>query len=370
MVARRGAVPLETRRYPIGMIDSPLISIVIPEINEADRIPRLYQELTKVCDSLPYTFQFVIVDDGSTDQSPEILKQLHEQDQRVNYLLFSRNFGHQAALSAGLEYSSGDAAITMDCDLQHPPEMIPELLKLWKQGFDVVNTVRVTTESSTPTKELLSRGFYAVFNWLANVRIEPAAADFRLMSRPVVDVLNRLPEKHRFFRGLVPWVGFRQAQIPFAAQARRGGAPKYTLLRSLRLALNGLTSFSLYPLRRLAITGAALMSVSFLYGLWAIAAHIFGYGTVPGWTSLVVCVLLLGGCQLLALGVIAEYIGRILEQVQGRPAYIIREAALTPHAVPPESLASTMTAVNCRYEGSSRDRTSFAGYEAPNGSTI
>ena len=219
-------------------------------------------------------------------------------------------------------------------------------------------------------KSLFSRGFYAVFNWVANVRIEPAAADFRLISRPVVDVINRLPEKHRFFRGLVPWVGFRQAQIPFNVQARQGGAPKYTLLRSLRLALNGLTSFSLYPLRRLAMTGAVMMFASFIYGLWAIAAHIFGYGTVPGWTSLVVCVLLLGGCQLLALGVIAEYIGRILEQVQGRPAYIVREAAVTPQAGQSKSLAQSMTAVNQRYEGYSRDRSSLAGNAAPNGNTI
>jgi dolichol-phosphate mannosyltransferase len=181
-----------------------LVSIVIPELNEAECLPRLCAELRRVCDGLPYLFEFLFVDDGSTDASLEVLAELHQEDPRIRYLALSRNFGHQAALSAGLAYCSGEAVIMMDGDMQHPPSLIPELLKYWRAGFDVVNTVRLNTEGINPMKRLWSFFFYHFFNWVTSVRIEPGGADFRLLARRVVDQLNNLPEKHRFLRGLVP----------------------------------------------------------------------------------------------------------------------------------------------------------------------
>jgi glycosyltransferase involved in cell wall biosynthesis len=303
-----------------------LVSLVIPAMNEARCLPKLHQELRGACDLLPYQFEFLFVDDGSTDDSAGVLAGLRELDGRVHYLLLSRNFGHQAALSAGLAHAAGDAVIMMDGDLQHPPSLIPEMILRWNQGYDIVNTVRKATADISPIKWALSEMFYRTFNWIANVQIQPGGADFRLMSRAAVDVLNGLPERHRFFRGLVPWLGFRQTQIEFSAASRYAGQPKYNVIKNLRFALDGFTSFSLYPLRRMAVFGWVITLVSLMYGLWAVGSHLLTRNTVPGWTSLIVSVVFFGGCQLMAFGVLGEYIGRILEQVKGRPIYIVREA--------------------------------------------
>jgi dolichol-phosphate mannosyltransferase len=314
-------------------------------LNEAECLPRLHAELRAACDALPYRFEFLFVDDGSTDASPDVLADLRRQDERVGYLRLSRNFGHQAALSAGLAHAAGDAVIMMDGDLQHPPALIPAMLQRYEEGYDVVNTARQDTARIHPLKRGLSGAFYQVFNWFSSVRIEPGSADFRLLGRAVVDALNDLPEVHRFLRGLVPWLGFRQTTIPFRAPERWAGQSKYTLWRSLRLALEGITSFSFYPLRRLAVLGWVIMLLSLLYGIFSLAAHLITDSTVPGWTSLMVCVLFLGGWQLLSLGVMSEYVGRVLEQVKGRPLYLVREAVglapartqnrLFPSAPPP-----------------------------------
>lgn len=306
--------------------EHPLVSVVIPMLNEAECLPRLHAELRAACDSLPYRFEFLFVDDGSTDASPDVLADLRRQDERVRYLRLSRNFGHQAALSAGLAHAGGDAVIMMDGDLQHPPALIPALLQKYEEGYDVVNTSRQDTANIHPVKRRLSSAFYRVFNWFSSLRIEPGSADFRLLGRPAVDALNDLPEVHRFLRGLVPWLGFRQTTIPFRAPERWAGRSKYNLWRSLRLALEGITSFSFYPLRRLAVLGWVIMLLSLLYGMYSLGAHLITDSTVPGWTSLMVCVLFLGGWQLLSLGVMSEYVGRVLEQVKGRPLYLVREA--------------------------------------------
>ena len=308
----------------------PLISVVIPEMNEAPCLRRLHEELRRVCDPHPYRFEFLVVDDGSTDGSPEVLAAIRREDERLRYILLSRNFGHQAALRAGLAGAAGDAVIMMDGDLQHPPALIPELLERWQAGFEIVNTIRKDTEEVSLLKKVLSNGFYRMFNWVANVQIQSGGADFRLMSRAAVDALNSLPERHRFLRGLVPWLGFRQTEVEFTATRRYAGRPKYTFARNVRFALDGFTSFSFYPLRRLTVFGWVITTVSFLYGLWAVGSHLLRHSTVPGWTSLILCVLFLGGCQLMALGTIAEYIGRIFEQVKGRPMYIVREAVGDP----------------------------------------
>jgi dolichol-phosphate mannosyltransferase len=303
------------------------ISIVIPAYNEAGCLGKLHDELRVVCDRLPHTFEFVFVNDGSTDETQDVLARLRREDERVRYLEMSRNFGHQAALSAGLAFASGDAVIMMDGDLQHPPSLIPRLLECWQNGFDVVNTVRLETENSSPAKDMFSRAFYRVFRTLTGFRLEPGTADFRLMGREPVAAFNRLPERHRFIRGLVPWLGFRQTSVAFRAPARWAGRPKYTFGRSLRLALEGITAFNPYPLRFVTIFGLIVILTSLVFGLIALSWQLAGGGPGVGWLSLFSCVLFLGGCQLATLGIISEYVGRTLDQVMGRPLYIIRSAS-------------------------------------------
>lgn len=308
-------------------VDLPFVTVVIPVLNEAECLPKLYQELCRACDSLPYQFEFLFVDDGSTDRTAQILAQLRQADERICYLLLSRNFGHQAALSAGLSYAAGDAVIMMDGDLQHPPHLIPQLLERWQAGHEVVNTIRIETAGIHPLKQFWSTFFYWVFNRAANMSLQHGSADFRLLDRAAVDVLNDLPERHRFLRGLVPWLGFRQTGVEFSAPSRWAGRSKYGFLRNLRFALDGITAFSFYPLRRLTILGWIIMLASLTCGTYFLAASWFGHEAMAASTSLFLCISFFGGCQLLVAGVLGEYIGRILEQVKGRPLYIARGMA-------------------------------------------
>jgi dolichol-phosphate mannosyltransferase len=316
----------------------PLISIIVPAYNEAQCLERLHQELRCVLDPLPYRFEFVFVDDGSSDTSVALLYALRERDPRVCFLSLSRNFGHQAALSAGLDHARGDAVVMMDGDLQHPPHVIPRLLDNWRAGFDVVNTIRLHTADISAAKRLLSAGFYWIFNKVGNRRIEPGAADFRLMSRVAVNALNQLPEKQRFLRGLVPWLGFRQTQVEFTAPERFAGRTKYTFTRSLRFALDGMTAFNFYPLRRVTLAGWLLAFAGALMGSLALVGTMLG-GTVAGWAWVVLCLVFFSGCQLAVTGILGEYLGRVLEQVKDRPLYVVQKAAgfdgcRTPQASP------------------------------------
>jgi polyisoprenyl-phosphate glycosyltransferase len=308
------------------MAGKPRVSIVIPAFNEAPCLEKLHDELVSVCDMLPFQFEFLFVNDGSTDDTDAELARLRTRDDRVRYLALSRNFGHQGALSAGMAFAGGDAVIMMDADLQHPPSMIPQLLECWEDGYEVVNTVRLDTADGSRYKKLWSRAFYWLFKVLTGVAIEPGSADFRLMSREPVDALNSLPERHRFIRGLVPWLGFRQTSVTFHAPARWAGCPKYTFRRSVRLALEGVTAFSLFPLRLVAMFGLFVMAASFAYGLFTLCWQLFGGHTVRGWTSLMICVHFFGGCQLATIGILSEYLGRTLDQVKGRPIFIVRSA--------------------------------------------
>jgi polyisoprenyl-phosphate glycosyltransferase len=304
----------------------PRISVVIPIYNEAPCLGKLYDELTAVCDPLPHEFEFLFVNDGSTDATEDVLAELRRADARIRYLVMSRNFGHQGALSAGLKFADGDAVIMMDGDLQHPPKLIPRLIACWEAGSDVVNTVRLDTAKSPVAKKVLSHAFYAIFRLLTGFPIEAGSADFRLMSRETVDVLNSLNERHRFIRGLVPWLGFRQARVTFQAPARWAGQPKYTFRRSLRLALEGVTAFNLYPLRLVTVFGLIVIAASLLIGARAIFGPLPGDPTVSGWTSLMIVVAFFGGCQLATTGILGEYLGRTLDQVKGRPLYIVRSS--------------------------------------------
>jgi dolichol-phosphate mannosyltransferase len=313
-----------------------LVSVVVPVLNEAECLPRFHAALCAACDALPYRFEFVFVEDDSIDATVAALAALRRLDGRVRYLLLSRNFGHQAALCAGLEHAAGDAVIMMDGDLQHPPELIPRLLDKWCEGYEVVNTVRVESEAAPFLDRLWSWVFYRVFNRTTTLAIEPGGADFRLMARVAVDALNALPERHRFVRGLVRWIGFRQTMVPFRAPARFAGRSKYTFARKLRFALEGLTAFSFYPLRLVSALGWVTVLLSMAYGLFAITAHLLGGHTVPGWTSLIVSVVFFGGAQMTVAGILGEYIGRTFEQVLCRPVYIVRESVGlgTPAASP------------------------------------
>jgi dolichol-phosphate mannosyltransferase len=315
------------------------VSVVIPVYNEAPCLAKLHLELKAVCDDLPHRFEFLFVNDGSTDLTEETLAELRKDDERVAYLTLSRNFGHQGAISAGLAFASGDAAIMMDGDLQHPPDVIPRLLECWQAGYEVVNTVRLETEDASLGKTLLSRAFYALFGTLTGFPIERGSADFRLLARGPLDALNALPERHRFIRGLVPWLGFRQTNIPFRAPARWAGEAKYTLRKSARLALEGVTAFNLYPLRLVAIFGMIVAVASVAYGSCALALYLLGGPAVTGWAALAICVHFFGGCQLAALGTIGEYLGRTLDQVKGRPLYILRSACGLSRSSPVESRA-------------------------------
>jgi len=305
------------------------VSLVIPVLNESECLPILHRALSDMANNLSYRFEFVFVDDGSTDSTFDVIQRIREIDPRVRGVRLSRNFGHQAALCAGLERARGDAVIMMDGDMQHPPELIPVLLEKYELGFDVVNTRRTSTEQTSWMKRFLSNQFYRFFNWFAAVQIESGAADFRLLSRVVVDKLNELPEVHRFLRGLVPWMGFPQTIVSFEAPARRAGVSKYNFQKSARLAIEGLTSFSFHPLRKFAMLGCFLASCAFLYGIVAVGIHLFTHSTVPGWTSMFTMMVFLNGFQFVMLGVLGEYIGRILEQVKSRPLYLVRDETLS-----------------------------------------
>lgn len=304
-----------------------LVSIVVAAYNESLCLAELHAELCRTLDPMAFEFEFLFVDDGSHDETMAVLAELRQRDPRVRFLSLSRNFGHQAALTAGLEYSRGDAVVTLDADLQHPPEVIPQLLDLWQDGYDVVNTLRVRTDDVPAHTRLFSTVFYRVFNWAAQIQIQPGAADFRLMSRPTVEALTSMREVHRFLRGLVPWLGFKQTYVEFVAPSRHAGSSKFTFWRSVRLALDGMTAFSFYPLRRVTIFGWMIALASCGYALYAVSAHLFGHRNVAGWTSLLLCILFFGGCQLIVAGVLGEYLGRVLEEVKSRPLYVIREAA-------------------------------------------
>jgi len=302
----------------------PDISVVVPVYNEVANLSVLYTSLIAVLQSIGSSYEIVFVDDGSNDGTFEEVKKLYAKDDCVRGYSFSRNFGHQTALFAGLAQSRGDLVISMDGDMQHPPEMIPSLLEKYKEGYDIVNTKRIDAKSTGWFKRMTSSWYYKMLNALSDVPIEPAAADFRLMNRKAVDALNSLPETHRFTRGLVGWMGFRQAIIPYQAAVRHAGTSKYTFFKMLRFGLDGIVSFSVKPLRIAFYTGFFVSVGALLYAIYAVAQHLMGT-TVPGWTSILVSVLFIGGVTLLSLGVIGEYIARIFNEVRRRPMYFFKD---------------------------------------------
>lgn len=300
------------------------ISIVVPCYNEEGNIEVIYQRInTSIPDK---ELEFIFVDDNSSDKSLAIIEALAKHDKAVRFVSFSRNFGHQNALRAGLEYATGDCVISMDADLQHPPDLLPSMIKKWEEGHDVVYTVRKDVENVSLLKKQTSLLFYKLLNCFSEVAIEQGAADFRLIDRRVVNILiNDITEYHLFFRGLISWVGFKQTRIEYIPQKRFSGRTKYTLKKMLNLATNGITSFSVKPLKFAVVLGLMISLLSVFYGIYVLYLHFFTDQTIQGWSSVILSVLFIGGVNMILLGIIGEYIGKLFIQSKNRPYYLIKK---------------------------------------------
>jgi len=300
------------------------ISVVIPVFNEASNIAPLYAALVPQLESVSMDYEILFVDDGSTDASVEQIRKLRGANDRVRLLSLSRNFGHQIALTAGIDHASGDAIVLMDADLQHPPALIPQLMARWLDGYEVVHTVRRSTADSSWPKRATAAAFYRVFRFLSRVDLPSNAADFRLIDRKVADALRGIRERARFLRGLTVWTGYRSATIPFDAPTRQAGETKYSPARMLKLAVDALVSFSAAPLHLAVYAGIVLALLGFLYAGYALYARFVTGHVLPGWTSLAILVSIVGGIQLVLMGVIGVYLGKIFEEVKRRPLYLVR----------------------------------------------
>ncbi|MGP2526484.1 glycosyltransferase family 2 protein [Acidaminococcus sp. LBK-2] len=301
------------------------ISFVVPVFNEEENIREFYRRLTQVMAPLSYDYEILFIDDGSKDRTASLIRELAGKDPHVQGYVFARNFGHQLALTCGLDQSAGDAVISMDGDLQHPPEMIPELLEKWEKGYEIVQTVRKSTEDATWFKSITSRLYYKLINSMSEVRITPGGSDFRLMDRKAVDALNRFRERARFIRGMVNNLGFRYTTLEFVAPPRFAGHSKFNLRKMLRFALDGITAFSRVPLRLALYVGCIAGLGSILLIGHVIYVKYIVQDAVPGWTTLAAAEFFLGGVELIGIGIVGEYVGRIFDEVKQRPLYIIRE---------------------------------------------
>jgi glycosyltransferase involved in cell wall biosynthesis len=299
-------------------------SIVVPVHNEQDCLRELYSRLDSVLEKLPGGAEFVFVDDGSTDQSHDLLNELVARDRRVRVIQLSRNFGHQIAITAGLDAASGRAILIMDADLQDPPEVIPDLVARWREGFDIVSAVREERLGETRFKRATASLFYRFFQRLADVDIAANAGDFRLVDRKALDAFKELRENNRYVRGMFAWIGFTQTEVRYVRSERFAGRTKYPLHKMLKFAVDAIVSFSNVPLRLALNLGFVVSVMSILLGVAAIIAKAAGAFVVPGWASLLVATSFLGGIQLIVIGVMGEYVARIHEEVKHRPLYIVR----------------------------------------------
>ena len=304
----------------------PLLSVVIPFFNEGEGVGALFERLIPVLERLDIAWEVVCVNDGSRDDTLARLLAARESDQRVRVVELSRNFGKELALSAGLAYVQGDAVVPMDADLQHPPELIAEFLEKWREGYDVVIAVRDHRTGQSFGHQVSAKVFYWLFDHMSEVKLPREAGDFRLMDRRVVDIINRMPERTRFMKGIFAWIGFRQTSIPYHQGERVAGDSRWGFLKLLRLSLDGLTAFSTFPLRVGGVLGLAVSLLAFFYGMYRVVRTLIWGADIPGYESLIVTILFLGGIQLLALGVIGDYLGRVFAEVKGRPLFIVRAA--------------------------------------------
>jgi glycosyltransferase involved in cell wall biosynthesis len=308
-----------------------LISCVVPVYNEESVIAEFIDALDKTLKELAYPYEIVIIDDGSQDRTKEIIHELRTH-LPIHYIRFSRNFGKEKALSAGLDHARGNAVILLDGDFQHPLELLQEFIKKWEEGNDMVFAVRQNRSDESWIKRNCARIFYQLTSKIDRINIPANAGDFRLLDRKIVDALQKLPERNRFMKGLYSWVGFKQEAIPFEVQPRKAGKSQWSFYSLLDLAITGITSFTAFPLRMIAIGGVGVATVAILYGLWIIFSTLmFGIQT-PGWATIVTAISFFGGLQLFAIGIVGEYVGRVFDEVKHRPHYIIdKESSFDDH---------------------------------------
>lgn len=301
-------------------------SIIAPIYNETDNLPELYRRVKEVMDSSGEPWEFILVDDGSTDGSTDGIRALAEKDKTVRPVIFARNFGHQIAITAGWDYARGDAVVIIDADLQDPPEVILELAKKWKEGYEVVYAVRGEREGESWFKLWTASVFYRLIYRITDVKIPVDTGDFRLMDRKVVDVLKQMKERHRFPRGMSAWVGFKQIGVTYKRAARLAGVTKYPFKKMFRLAINAITGFSYFPLQVATFFGFFSAGLSILAIPVVVALRLAGSHFFEGQTTTLISVLFLGGVQLISLGILGEYVGRLYDEAKGRPLYIVRDA--------------------------------------------
>ena len=302
-----------------------LISVVVPCYNEEEVLSQTLRELNDFAlRQNKYRFEFIFVDDGSKDRTYELLEAVAQRNPLYSVLSFTRNFGHQIAVTAGIDAASGDAVALIDADLQDPPEVLSEMIEHWEDGVDVVYAVRASREDGSAFKIATARWFYRLLSSLSETPIPLDTGDFRLMDRKVVDVLKQMPERHRFVRGLVAWVGYRQMALPYHRKKRAAGKSKYPLRKMLRFATDGILSFSSKPLQIATSMGLFAAFLALLGVVYAVVLRVMTSTWIEGWTALMIVVLFLGGVQLISLGIIGEYVGRIYEEAKGRPLYIVR----------------------------------------------
>ena len=305
---------------------TPEYSFIIPVYNESANLPTLYARLNAVTRQLDGPSEIIFIDDGSRDDSVEILIDLESDDSRIRILRFARNFGHQLAITAGMDHARGNAIVIMDADLQDPPELVIQMSKLWRDGFDIVYAQRAERKGETWAKKALARAFYRVQRKLASVDMPENTGDFRLADRRVIEAFRGMRESNRYVRGMFAWLGFRQTAVPFSREPRFAGRPQYTFIKSLWLALDAMFSFSYAPLRVGLALGILTSIFALCVGLWAVVEAFAGH-VVPGWASTVSLISFLGGIQLIVLGIMGEYIGRIYEEAKGRPLYVLLDSA-------------------------------------------
>ncbi|ABG59933.1 glycosyltransferase [Cytophaga hutchinsonii] len=305
------------------------LSIIIPIYNEEHNIPALYARLKNVVSSLELTYEFVFVNDGSKDNSITLIKQLASIDPAVKYIDFSRNFGHQIAVTAGLDGCTGDKIVIIDADLQDPPELIGDMYAKMQEGYEVVYAKRRSRKGESFLKKYTAQVFYRTLASITSISIPVDTGDFRMIDRKIVDVLKNMPEQHKFLRGQISWIGFNQTFVEYDRDERLAGVTGYTYKKMIRFALDGITSFSDLPIRFATISGFVVSFIAFIIMLYALYSRFILQDYVPGWTSLILSVMFIGGIQLIAIGIIGEYISRISSNVRKRPLYIVREKTTT-----------------------------------------